>query len=193
VPEKKRPTTSGEGGVARDRDEFVRKTPPTGIAAQLGVPEPLPDEITGQYEGEQLEEMRARRAEQSPETSITKLEKKHDALAGQVGGLSQSFTDFRVEHAEQMGGMQAAFGTLAGEVKGLATVVKDNRDKDHLTFTAKVDVDRAKHISDVNVKQAEDIDRIAARKARREFWFKIGAAILGGGVLGKLLHMAGLW
>lgn len=188
TPPKRHPTEN------RNRDAYTPKTPPKGIAAQLGVPEEVDfDDLTGRYEGEELEQMRAMRAESAPEVSLTKLEKKHDALAIEVGGLSKSVTDMRVEHAEQMGDMRGAIGDLAGEVKGLAVVVKADRDKDHLTFTAKVDVDRAKHISDVNVQQAEKLDSIAARKAKRDFYLKILAAILGGGVLGKILHMAGLW
>lgn len=53
-------------------------------APALGVPVDTYDDVTGQYEGEDLERMRFERARRFPAASIVALEKKHDALEKEV-------------------------------------------------------------------------------------------------------------
>jgi hypothetical protein len=62
----------------RDRDVYVAKTP------GRGVPDFVPDEVTGQYEGEDLARMRAKRP---TDKRIEKLEAKHDSLDGKVDDI----------------------------------------------------------------------------------------------------------
>lgn len=154
------------------------------------------DDLTDRYEGEELDRMRARRAEEAPTVSLVKLEQKHEELKTSVGALSNSVTNFKIETVKEMGDIKSGMGKLAGAVDGLsgqvqvlATVVKQKRDEEHVKVTTTLEVDAAKKISDVNVKQAEKLDEIAGRKARREFWFKMaGSGVVGAIVLKALQH-----
>jgi hypothetical protein len=68
-----------------ERDRYKPKTPPAGVAAQLATPETWPDEeCTGKYEGDELEEIRAKRPTKE---RLRRVEKKQDKLGVDVGEL----------------------------------------------------------------------------------------------------------
>jgi hypothetical protein len=156
----------------RDRDVYVAKTP------ARGVPSFVEEELTGQYEGEELERARARRPTPS---RFRHLEGRADKLESRVDKLSSDVSELRVELSEEMSGVKAGMGELAGEVRGLAIVIKDAASRSHVTFTSKVEVDTA-----------EQVDNIDARKGKRDLWLKGFGLLLTGGVAAKILHALGV-
>jgi polyisoprenoid-binding protein YceI len=149
----------------RDRDVYVAKTP------ARGVPTFVEEELTGQYEGEELERARARRPTPS----------RFRHLEGRVDKLTEDVSDLRVEVSSEMSDVKAGMGELAGEVRGLAIVIKDAASRSHVTFTSKVEVDTA-----------EKVDSIDARKGKRDLWLKGAGLLLTGGVAAKILQALGV-
>ena len=177
----------------RDRD---------GVVREFGG-----EEITGRYEGEELEE---RRAARSPDERSARLETKHDELKkdvekkheelkkdvsevrSDVKGLSGQVSDMR-------SAVSGAVGKLEGQEKLLTetlSIVKKTHDREanreHVTFTATVDVDRAKELAKVEVDKEEKLDTIDAKKKRREVIAKGMGLFAGGGGLIEILHRLGV-
>lgn len=150
-----------------------------GIAARKdrdAAPVEVHAEISENYSGDQLEEMRETR---KPIDRIRHLETKVD--------------DWRLESTEQFGNMKAAIGELTGAVGGLTTVVENSLKQNHVTFTAQVDVNKADAIAKVNVGEAMQLDTVKAKAEKRALYAKlITAGVVGGGVLGKILHLIGV-
>ena len=176
------------------------------------------DEITGQYEGEDLE---IRRALRPPDTRIARHEKKHDELKQDarekhdelkqdvrekhdelkhdvaemrtdVKGLSGQVSDLRA-------GVSGAVGKLDGQEKVLGemlSIVKKTADRDHVTFTAKLEVDKERELARVDVDKELQLDKVDARRARRKVLRKLilkGLGLVGGGgVVVELLHRLGV-
>lgn len=140
-----------------------------GLAAKKereAIPEErFDDPVTGNYEGEELRAMREKRP---PADRISRLEEKHDELVKEV-------TETRLEVAAMSGKLEV--------LPRLVDLVEKAADAQHLTFTAKVEVDKA-----------EKLDAIDARKAKRQLIAKVaGLAAVAGAALGKLLHMLGVF
>jgi hypothetical protein len=89
----------------------------------------------------------------------------------------ESFSEFRVSIADIRGDQKAAAASLRAIEKHL----DERQHKERITFAATVDVETA-----------EKKDTIDARKGKRDLYLKILGGVLTGGVLGKLLHMAGI-
>jgi len=180
------------------------------------------EEITGRYEGEELE---ARRSARSPDERFSNLEKKHDELKqdvekkhdelkqdvrevrSDVKGLSGQVADVRADVA-------GAVAKLDGQEKFLTetlSIVKKSAerhdDRAHLTLTAELDVDRAHKLAQVEVekevqlmtvadkidaKRSKRVDTLDARKKRREALLKALGFAVGGGGLIELLHKLGV-
>src|SRR5688572_13087468 len=87
------------------------------------------EEITGKYNGVELEQHREGRPISD---RVKRLEKKHDELTsqrvtqleGRVDGVVEVIGEWRAEVGQQFGKVTAAIGELAGEVKGLSKVVE---------------------------------------------------------------------
>lgn len=158
-----------------------------------GVPETILDVATGVVSGDELRERRERRP--TPER-IGHLEDRVDGVVDSFGELkaevAKELADVKTSVGKELGDVKVAMGSLVGEVKGLSRVVEDASKREHIKFTATVDVDKAKKISDVNVGEAEKLDVVAARKARRDFWLTIVGSVLAGGGLLKLLQSWGV-
>jgi hypothetical protein len=181
VADKKRPATSGD---VADRDTFTRKTPSTAIAAQLATPEFVEEDCTGKYEGEELA---AHRAKRPTPMRLGHVEERVDGVVASIGELradvANELASVKTKVAEELGSVKEKFGELSGEFSGLKTVILDGRAREHSKFKATLEVDTAEQIADVKIREAKDIDKVAARKAKRELWLKvIGIAIAGGGV-----------
>lgn len=120
------------------------------------------DDATGKYDGDELREIRNRRP--VPDR-ITRLEEKHDALVKEV-------SDTRREVANMAGKLEV--------LPELVRVVRDTAERtaqrEDVAHAARVDVDKAKQL-----------DALDAAKAKRWLYAKIAAALLGTGVLTKLL------
>ena len=101
-------------------------------------------------------------------------------LSGQVG-------DMRLA-------VSGAVGKLDGQEKLLTetlSIVKKAADREHVTFTATVDVDRAKELAKVDIDKEEKLDTIDAKKKKREAILKVVAFVGGGGII-ELLHRLGV-
>ena len=171
------------------------------------VKESAGEEITGRYEGEELSE---RRAQRPPDERFGRLEEKHDELKHAVekkhDELKQDVSDVRSDvkvlsgHVSNMrSDVSGAVGKLDGQEKLLTemlSIVKKTTDhaadRAHVTFTAEVDIDRAKELSKVEVDKEEKLDTIDAKKKRRELIFKGAGLFTSGGGLIELLHRLGV-
>jgi outer membrane murein-binding lipoprotein Lpp len=145
----------------RDHEGFAAKKERESAVPEVRFPE---EEITGKLQGEELAQARERRP---TDERIGRLEQKHDQLASEVGGV------------------RVAVATMAGKLEvlpELVKVVKDSAeraaDREHVRFTAQVDIDKA---------QAEDV--IDARRVRRRAVAKVVAGMLGGAGFIELLRL----
>lgn len=139
-----------------------------GLAARKkrdqAYPVEIPDEITGRVDGDELDRLRSMR---EPEDRMARIEKKQDRF-------DREQLELKVYFAEELGGVRAEVGGLAGEVAGLSTLIKT-------AYPATVQVDTAKKM-----------DKIAAKKSKRDFWFKIITAAVTGTGITEVLHRLGI-
>lgn len=126
-----------------------------------------PEAATGVKSGDELARVRENRP--------TPVRFAH--IEGRVDDVVQSVTEWRIETAEQFGGVNSSLGELAGEVKGLATVVSNMAQRGDIVFRSQTEVGTAK-----------ELDKIDAKKNRREFWTKIVIGAVGGGGVLEVLH-----
>lgn len=118
----------------------------------------------------EVEERREIRSKRGTDERIGRLEEKHDAL-------HSTLTETRIVVAE-MSGKLDVLPQLVDAVRGMAD---RSAAREHVTFTAQVDVDKARQL-----------DNIDAKKDKRKLYMQIAGAVLGGGVLMKLLAAAGV-
>lgn len=144
------------------------RTPARGVPVEV---DDFERPITGVLEGEALIAAREARAAENPAQRIALIETEQKAQALRLSRIEIATVEIR-------GDQKATNVSLAGIERTLERMAQ----REHVTFTARVDVDKA-----------ERLDTIDARKDRRKFWFQIGAAVLGGGVIGKLLHWLGVF
>ena len=168
-----------EARAERERD--ARDGRPTSIEF---------DEVTGQHHGDEL---RALRAARPPEQRLERLEDKHDELVEIV-------TDTRLT-VSKIEGKLDVLPELVSVVKGMATA---REQREHVTFTAQVEVDQARKIAEIEKekdtavaeKKAELDDRLDKKKSRRKLWIKIlsGAGVLvAGGIIHTIIHALTGW
>lgn len=208
----KRPPTQ------RDRDALSRETmrglsddaPDRAVPAEFET-----DEITGNYEGEELEAYRSLRP--LPER-VTRLERKQDALRGEFkevrGEVKEVRADVRVL-ASQVGDLREDVSGAVGKIEGQAPVLSEmlsivkkaaekTVERDHVTFTAQVDVDKAHELARVEVDKAaglanvelakeRNLEPIKARSERRKAIAKlVGSIFVGAYALYEFLHRLGV-
>lgn len=107
------------------------------------------EEITGKYEGEELDE---RRAARPPDDRFRHLETKHDELKRGVEKKHDDKSDVREVRSDvknlsgEVSKMGSAVSGAVGKIEGqegvlteLLSVVKKTAERDHVTFTAKVE------------------------------------------------------
>lgn len=178
-----------------------------GLAArrerEAAIKEESFDDITGRYEGEELEE---RRRSRPPDERFSRLEKKHDELKKDsekkhdevrtdVKNLTSQVGNLRADVAGAVGKIDGQEGVLT-EMLGL---VKKTAERDHVTFTAKVEVDKAHELAEIEVDKAQELaeieDTIKAKDARRKRNLKllgiVASSVASGGVLIEVLHRLG--
>lgn len=199
----KRPVSSrpgSEGGSSRSAQSDARR-------------EFDAEEITDQYEGEDLELHRALRP---TDARIGRLEKKADAfkldqeimkrdvagMRSDIKGLSKEVSDTRVTVAQAVGKIDGQESVL----RETLSILKTREERDHVTFTAKVDVDRAQELAHIEINKEQQLaqvelnkgqqlaqvdDALDKRKAKRAAWLKaLGLASSGAGLI-ELLHRLG--
>ena len=142
-----------------DRDVEGMRAKKERERREVAVPIELPDEITGKHEGEELKMYRSKRP---TEERIERLEDKHDALDAKHDTLASSVHKIDTNISEMRGEMKI----LPRLVDALEDAAKGTREREHVTLTAKVDVDRA-----------QALDPIRAKEARRG-WITAGIAII---------------
>ena len=193
-----------------------------GLAARRerdGVVKEFPDEeFTGRYEGEELEQ---RRATRPPDERFGRLEKKHDELKKDVEKKHDELKrDFEKKHdelktdvndarsevkvlsaqvADVRTDVAGANGKLDGQEKVLTemlSIVKKTAireaDREHVTFTAMVDVDRAKELAKVEVDKEQQLEPFDKRRTRRRSVLRILSLLASGGGIIELLHRIGV-
>lgn len=176
------------------------------------------EEITGRYEGEELEE---RRRARGPDERFGRLEKKHDELRHDVekkhDELKKDVSDVRSDVkglSGQVNDMRSDVSGAVGKIDGQETLltemlslVKKSAEKsierDHVTFTATVEVDKAQELAKLEVGKAhelaeievikeEKVDTVKAKSDRRKRNLAIlGLLASGAGVI-ELLHRLGV-
>lgn len=203
---KKPPLRASSEGASRSHDR--------SLSQGSRLREFVDEEITGQYEGEELE---LRRALRPPEDRIDRLEKKHDELKQEVRekhdelkkDVSEVRTDIRglsTQVGDVRSDVASATGKLDGQDKVLVemlSLVKKTADRDHVTFTAKVEVDKERELAEVAVDKERALaevavdktgalDKFRARRARRKMALRaLGLLASGGGII-ELLHRLGV-
>jgi hypothetical protein len=194
-----------------------------GLAArrerEAVVKESSNDEITGRYEGEELDEKRDERDEKE---RIVRLEKKHDALKkdvqkkheelkgdvkelrGDVKQLSGEFSDLRSEVSGAVGkldGQSSVLSEMLGIVKKTA---EQTVEREHVSFTAKVEVDKAHELAKVEVDKEQqlaaievsketNVDTVKAKADRRKRNLKLLGLLASGGSIVELIHRLWEW
>ena len=186
----------------RDTAGFAARKERDGVVKEFGG-----EDITGRYEGEELEE---RRAARPPDERFHRLENKHDDLKKDVekkhDELKKDVSDVRTDVkglSGQVSDIRSAVSGAVGKLDGQETLLTETlsivkkthereADREHVTFTASIDVDRAKEIAKVEVDKEEKLDTIDAKKKKRELILKgVGLIASGGGVV-ELLHLLGV-
>ena len=165
------------------------------------------EEFTDRFEGEELEahralrplDERASRLETKHDDLKKDVEKKHDELKKDVSEVRSDVKGLSGQVSDMRSAVSGAVGKLEGQEKLLTetlSIVKKTHeresDREHVTFTATVDVDRAKELARVEVDKEEKLDTIDAKKKKRELIVKGVGLFAGGGGLIELLHRLGV-
>ena len=218
----------------RDAEGLAARRERDAVVKELGdnVEHFEKDEVTGRYEGEELD---ARRALRPHDERIGRLEKKHDELKADVDKKHDELKrDVKEKHDE----LKKEVGEVRSDVKGVSGQVSDMRaevsgavgkldgqekvltemlsivkktaireaDREHVTFTAKVEVDKEKELAKVEVDKEQQlaaievtkevqVDVVKAKRDRRKRNLKIlslvGSGLAAGAGLIELLHRIG--
>lgn len=166
------------------------------------------EEITGRYEGEQLEEKRAERGDTE---RIGRLEKKHDELksdvrqlSGEVSSLRTEVSDTRSEVAGAVGKIDGQSGVLTEMLDLVKKTVAQTAEREHVSFTAKVEVDKAHELARVEVDKEQQlaaievtkettVDTVKAKADRRKRNLKLLGLLASGGSIVELIHRLWEW
>ena len=133
------------------------------------------EEVTGRYEGEELAD---RRADRHPEDRFRHIEKNQDQTRAEITKMS-----------ERIGKVEVAVADVGGQMKVIPRLVdamekatEALQHRDHVTFTAQVDVEKAQELGEVEVHTAKELGAVevktVATKAKWALLTKI-AAVLG--------------
>jgi hypothetical protein len=173
----------------RDREGFAARKERDGTVKEFSH-----EEITGKYEGEELDERRAARppderfshlekkqdelkrdGEKKYDELKTDFDKKHDELKGDVKNLGSQMSDVRAEVSgvvAKINGQEKRFDGQEKLMTETLSIVKKSAERDadraHLTLTAELDVDRAQKLAKVEVEKEVQLDTIDAKRSERE-------------------------
>jgi hypothetical protein len=152
----------------RDFDGLAAKA--TRDAIRPNQPESWNEDITGNYEGEELARMRA--TKRSPDERFELLDRHRDETKVELQGIKLDVSNLR-------GDISTLKGTV-GEIKGQMEVwprIHDQLDtllkRDHVKLEAKIDIERQKTAAEIEERRAD-------RAARRKLWGEIIAKIMLG-------------
>lgn len=158
------------GDTQRVETSFIRRTPAAGVSVPEPVLHELPEEVTGNYEGEALRAIRARRP---TDQRIGRVEEKQDKFEEKQDKLEMVVSDLR----EDVGKMSGKLDILPELVSVLRNASERSSQRETITLTAQVDVDKA-----------QKLDVLDARKMRRALIAKVIAAVVGAVVSVEVVH-----
>jgi hypothetical protein len=124
------------------------------------------DEVTAKTDIGSVERKQGRR-ERDPLDRIDRLEDKHDQLDVKVDGISSK--------VDVMSGKLDVLPDLVDAVK---TIAETRASKEHVTFTAQVDIEKAKAEAEIDVYKATRIEK--AKRITKLILAGIGLATSGG-------------
>ncbi len=149
--DKPRPLVIREKGVVRQsaaRDVRRADTHPGRTAVSVDFEE----DLTGKYDGDELRELRAKRP---TDKRLEKLE------------------SFKDEVIERMGKVEVAVADMGGQMKILPSLVETMQNatiamqqREHVTFSAQVDVGKAQALGEVETKTIRAQGDVAAQKLK---------------------------
>jgi hypothetical protein len=175
------------------------------------------EEVTGNLEGDELIERRSERPalerisrlERKNDELKKDVEKKHDELKGDVSEVRSDLKRVSGQVSNLRADVAGAVGKLDGQEKLLGvqerlisetlSIVKKSAEREHVTFTAKVEVDKEKELASVEVDKEkklaeiavikeEEVDTVKAKGDRRKRNLKILGVFASGASLIELLH-----
>lgn len=175
--------------MADDRDKRRPKTPPAGVRTQLARPSSQAESWEGDVTGNTPVGDTFDAAD-----TISKINRRVKATMGSIAATQVDIAriDSKVETlAGHVGDLRENVGTMAGKLDVLVSNFEDDREErrqmSHArisAFTAEVDVQRQRALSEIGLQQADKTDRIEARKDRRELIKQIVIKVIAGvGVL----------
>ena len=198
----------------RDAEGIAARRERDAVAKEL-----ISDEVTGRYEGEELDEKRAERGDTE---RIVRLEKKHDALkkdvqkkhdelkgdvkqlSGEVSILRSEVSGARSEVAGAVGKIDGQSGVLTEMLDLVKKTVEQTAEREHVSFTAKVEVDKAHELAKVEVDKEQQlaaievskettVDTVKAKADRRKRNLKLLGLLASGGSIVELIHRLWEW
>jgi hypothetical protein len=187
------------------------------------------EEVTGRHEGEDLAALRSLRPERE---RISRLERKHDDLKRDVKEKHEELKADVKDVRDDVKQLSSSVSTLSASVSGavgkldgqsgvlteMLSLVKKTADRDHVTYTTKLEVDKAHELAKVEVDKEqqlaaievtkeekvaeivvvkeEKVDVVKAKRDRRKRNIKIlslvASGIAGGAAFIELLHRIGV-
>jgi len=209
---------------ARDAEGLAARRERDAAVKDLG-----DEEVTGRHEGEELAELRSLRPdverigrlERKHDDLKRDFDKKHDELKGDVKEVRDDVKALSDRVGDMREGVAGAVGKLNGQEKVLSemlSIVKKTADRDHVTYTTKLEVDKAHELAKVEVDKEqqlaaievtkeekvaeivvvkeEQVDVVKAKGDRRkrhlEILGLITSGIAGGAAVIELLHRIGV-
>lgn len=129
-----------------------------------------------------IEDLPKLRATRPTGIRIAHVEKNQDEIRAEVKAIRHDMRGVKAD----VTGVKVAVADMGGQFKVIPQLVETMQGaidalhrREHVTFTAKVDVDKAKEEARVELDTAEKIDDVKRRAARRE-WVTKGLAIVSG-------------
>jgi uncharacterized coiled-coil protein SlyX len=136
------------------------------------IPVPVYEDVTGQYEGEDLERMRERR---HPTDRVRHLEKRADKQDDKIDKIRDGLSDVK----ETLGKVSGKIDVLPDLIKQIGETAGRAAQQQQVTFTAQVDTQKAQVIGETRLAVAEKLDVIDQRKQKRTRRTRLVGAVAG--------------
>ncbi len=136
------------------------------------------EEVTGNYQGLELEDKRNIR---HPTERLSRLEKKADKFEAKIDTLDERMGRVEVAVAD-VGGQMKVLPDLVDAMKDATATAKEAtkaiQQQSHMTFTAKVEVDKAKELGKVEVETAQTVADVEVKKTKWQISQKLVSIVL---------------
>jgi hypothetical protein len=109
-----------------------------------------------------------------------------------VKTLSGQVSDMRSDVAGAVGKLDGQETVLTEMLSIVKKTAVREADREHVTFTAKVDVDRAKELAKVEIDKEQQLEPFDKRRTRRRSVLRILSLLASGGGIIELLHRIGV-